>query len=166
MSVIIALTPVMAEIWLALAGMALLMFGVFRGHGATRSIAGLTIVVFVVAFVASVGPASAPVTALGGLFVVDAFAVFMKGLVLTGAALTLILSLGYIRRENMERFEFPVLVLFATLGMMMMVSANDLIALYMGLELQSLSLYVVAAFQRDSQRSTEAGLKYFVLGAL
>ncbi|MEE8273496.1 MAG: NADH-quinone oxidoreductase subunit NuoN [Alphaproteobacteria bacterium] len=166
MSVMIALAPVMAEIWLAVAGMALLMFGVFRGHGATRSVAGLTLAAFVVAFAVSVGPASPPTTALGGLFVVDAFAVFMKGLVLTGAALTLILSLGYIRRESMERFEFPVLVLFATLGMMMMVSANDLIALYMGLELQSLSLYVVAAFQRDSQRSTEAGLKYFVLGAL
>jgi NADH-quinone oxidoreductase subunit N len=75
-------------------------------------------------------------------------------------------SLGYIRYERMERFEYPVLILLASTGMMMMVSANDLIALYLGLELQSLSLYVLAAFKRDSGRATEAGLKYFVLGAL
>jgi NADH-quinone oxidoreductase subunit N len=76
------------------------------------------------------------------------------------------MSLGYIEREQMDRFEFPVLMLFATLGMLAMVSANDLISLYLGLELQSLSLYVLAAFRRDTVRSSEAGLKYFVLGAL
>ena len=160
------LLPVAAEIWLALVGMALLMFGAFRGHRATRLIAGLAVGAFIVAAVLIIGPASRATLALGGLFVVDTFAVFMKTLVLIGAALTLIMSLGYIRREDMERFEFPVLVVFATLGMMMMVSANDLMALYIGLELQSLSLYVIAAFRRDSLRSTEAGLKYFVLGAL
>jgi NADH-quinone oxidoreductase subunit N len=105
-------------------------------------------------------------TAFGGLFVVEAFGDFMKLLVLLGAALTMALSLHFIGREEMGQFEFPVLLLFATLGMLMMVSANDLISLYMGLELQSLSLYVVAAFRRDSLRSSEAGLKYFVLGAL
>ena len=81
----------------------------------------------------------------------------MKILVLLGAALTMIMSLGYIEREQMDRFEFPVLMLFATLGMLMMVSANDLISLYLGLELQSLSLYVIAAFRRDTVRSSEAG---------
>ena len=85
---------------------------------------------------------------------------------LSGTILAVILSLAYIEREDMARFEFPVLFLLATLGMMMMVSANDLIALYVGLELQTLSLYVAAAFRRDSLRSSEAGLKYFVLGAL
>jgi NADH-quinone oxidoreductase subunit N len=90
----------------------------------------------------------------------------MKALVLIGAAVTLVMSLGFIRREGMERFEFPILILFATLGMLMMVSANDLMSLYIGLEVQSLALYVIAAFQRDSLRATEAGLKYFVLGAL
>jgi NADH-quinone oxidoreductase subunit N len=78
----------------------------------------------------------------------------------------MVMSLGYIEREQMARFEFPVLLLFATLGMMLMISANDLISLYVGLELQSLALYVIAAFRRDTIRSTEAGLKYFVLGAL
>ncbi len=158
--------PLFAEIWLAVAGMALLMLGVFRGKRSTRLVAGLTVGAFIVAFMAIAGDMARPGIAMGGLFIVDDFAVFMKTLVLLGAGLTLVLSLGFIRRENMERFEYPVLVLFATLGMLMMVSANDLISLYMGLELQSLALYVIAAFQRDSLRSTEAGLKYFVLGAL
>ncbi|MFQ5984142.1 MAG: NADH-quinone oxidoreductase subunit NuoN [Alphaproteobacteria bacterium] len=153
------------ELWLACVGMALLMLGVFGGGQATRLVLWLVVTAFAVAFVLVLS-VPYPVTAFGGLFVVDRFAVFMKALVLIGATLTLILALGYLRRENMDRFEYPVLILFATLGMMMMVSANDLIALYVGLELQSLSLYVVAAFQRDSLRSTEAGLKYFVLGAL
>ena len=85
---------------------------------------------------------------------------------LSATALSILLSMDFAEREQMGRFEFPVLMLFATLGMMAMISANDLISLYLGLELQSLALYVVAAFQRDSLRSTEAGLKYFVLGAL
>jgi len=80
--------------------------------------------------------------------------------------MTLTISRCFLERQGMARFEYPILVVFATLGMMMMVSANDLISLYLGLEMQSLSLYVIAAFQRDDQRSTEAGLKYFVLGAL
>ena len=160
------LTPVLAEIWLALAAMGLLMFGAFRGHRATRTISGLVVASFIVAYMLIAGPSSPTTTTFDGLFVVDDFAIFMKLLVLVGAGLTLTMSLGFIRRENMERFEFPVLLLLATLGMMMMVSANDLMALYVGLELQSLALYVVAAFQRDSLRSTEAGLKYFVLGAL
>jgi len=160
------LTPVLAEIWLALAAMGLLMFGAFRGHRATRMISGLVVASFIIAYMLIAGPSSPTTTTFDGLFVVDDFAIFMKFLVLVGAGLTLIMSLGFIRRENMERFEFPILLLLATLGMMMMVSANDLMSLYVGLELQSLALYVVAAFQRDSLRSTEAGLKYFVLGAL
>jgi NADH-quinone oxidoreductase subunit N len=166
MAAVPALGPVLAEIWLAIVGMALLMFGVFRGHAATRTVSGAAVVAFIIAGAIVVGPAAETATTFDGLFVVDDFAAFMKILVLIGSALTLVLALGFIRRENMERFEYPVLIVFATLGMMMMVSANDLIALYMGLELQSLALYVVAAFQRDSLRSTEAGLKYFVLGAL
>ncbi len=127
------LTPVLAEIWLAVVGMVLMMIGVFRGSGSTRLIAGLAVGAFAVALIAVAGPLAEPTIAMGGLFIVDSFASFMKVLVLLGSGLTLILSLGFIRRENMERFEFPVLVLFATLGMMMMVSANDLIAMYMGL---------------------------------
>ena len=113
----------------------------------------------------SLGP-EARTTVFGSQFVVDDFARFMKWLVLLGSALAVIMSLRYNAREGMARFEFPVLILFATLGMLMMISANDLIALYVGLELQSLSLYIIAAFRRDSLSSSEAGLKYFVLGAL
>jgi NADH-quinone oxidoreductase subunit N len=105
-------------------------------------------------------------TLFGDSFIVDAFARLMKLLTLIGAAVTLLMSVDYWRGEGRLKFEFPVLVLLATTGMMMMISANDLISLYVGLELQSLSLYVVAAFDRNSARSSEAGLKYFVLGAL
>jgi NADH-quinone oxidoreductase subunit N len=90
----------------------------------------------------------------------------MKVLTLIGAAAAVVMSADYIRREGMARFEFPILIVLATIGMMMMISANDLIALYVGLELQSLALYVVAAMNRDNAKSSEAGLKYFVLGAL
>ena len=161
-----SLTPVLAEIWLALSGLALLMVGAFRGNKSTRLVVALTGVSFAVALLLIVSSTPEKSIILNGLFITDSFAVFMKSLVLIGAGLTLILGLGFIRREKMERIEYPVLLLFATLGMLMMVSANDLISLYMGLELQSLALYVVAAFQRDNLRSTEAGLKYFVLGAL
>jgi NADH-quinone oxidoreductase subunit N len=155
------------EIFVAAAGLALVMLGVFLRGNSTERVAWLSVLVLVVAAVLLLwAPPAGTQTAFEGLYVVDSFARFLKLLVLIGSALTIIMSLDYIARENMRRFEFPVLLLFATLGMLMMLSANDLIALYVGLELQSLALYVVAAFQRDSERSTEAGLKYFVLGAL
>jgi NADH-quinone oxidoreductase subunit N len=104
--------------------------------------------------------------AFGGMFIDDPFARFAKVIILVSAAAVLVMSQDYMSRHGMLRFEFPVLVTLAVLGMQMMVSAGDLMALYMGLELQSLSLYVVAAMRRDSVKSTEAGLKYFILGAL
>ncbi len=100
------------------------------------------------------------------MFVDDGFARFSKVVILISAAAVLLMSEGYMARRNLLRFEYPILVTLAVVGMMVMVSAGDLIALYMGLELQSLSLYVVASLRRDSAKSTEAGLKYFVLGAL
>ena len=159
------LWPALPEIFLAVAGMALLMLGVFR-EGSTRPVAYLTVGVLLFAAFLALTTGGARVVTFNGLFVMDAFGVFMKVLVLLAASLAVIMSLGYIEREGMQRFEFPVLMLFATLGMLMMVSANDLMSLYVGLETQSLALYVIAAFKRDSARSTEAGLKYFVLGAL
>ncbi|MEO0943885.1 MAG: NADH-quinone oxidoreductase subunit NuoN [Pseudomonadota bacterium] len=104
--------------------------------------------------------------AFGGMFVDDGFARFAKITILLSAAAVLLMSENYMARRNLLRFEYPLLVSLAAVGMMVMVSAGDLIALYMGLELQSLSLYVIAALRRDSVKSTEAGLKYFVLGAL
>ncbi len=97
---------------------------------------------------------------------VDDFARFLKLLALTGSAAAILMSLDYLKVEKQERFEYSILILLSATGMLMLISAADLIALYLGLELMSLSLYVVAAFNRDSVRSTEAGLKYFVLGAL
>jgi NADH-quinone oxidoreductase subunit N len=102
----------------------------------------------------------------GGSFIVDEFARFLKILALFGSAAAIVMSIDYARREGQERFEYSVLILLSTLGMLMLISAADLIALYVGLELMSLPLYVVAASHRSSLRATEAGLKYFVLGAL
>ena len=104
--------------------------------------------------------------AFGGMFVDDGFARFAKVVILVSAAAVLLMSEGYMARKGLLKFEYPLLIALSAVGMMMMVSAGDLMALYMGLELQSLSLYVVAALRRDSLKSTEAGLKYFVLGAL
>jgi NADH-quinone oxidoreductase subunit N len=105
-------------------------------------------------------------TLFDGAFVLDGFGRYMKVLTLVASAGALLLSFDYMRETGSSKFEYPVLVLLASAGMMMMISANDLIALYLGLELQSLALYVVAAIRRDDVRSSEAGLKYFVLGAL
>ena len=167
------LLPALPEIFLILAAMGLLMLGVFHpesdGAGAAKAqrlTANLGIVTLVLTLLLVTTLARGPATAFGGLFIVDDFAVYFKVLVLIASGLALAISQDYLEAHGIARFEFAVLVLFATVGMMMMVSANDLISLYMGLELQSLSLYVIASFQREDSHSAEAGLKYFVLGAL
>jgi len=160
------LTPALPEILLACGAMALLLLGVFRGEGSTRLVSWLAVAVLLGTLVLSTRFGGAHRVGFYGMFVTDAFAVFMKALVLVGSAVSIIMALHFNEEHKIARFEFPVLILLATTGMMVMVSANDLITLYLGLELQSLALYVVAAFDRDSVRSTEAGLKYFVLGAL
>jgi len=154
------------ELWLACGGMVLLMVGVFHRGDATTSVMVLSVATVALALVLLWILQPTGASHYGGLFVNDDFTFFMKSLVLIGALLTMSMSIGYAQREAMNRFEFPVLMVFATLGMLMMISANDLISLYLGLELQSLSLYVLAAFRKDTLRSSEAGLKYFVLGAL
>jgi len=161
-----SLLPALPEIALAVMGMVLLMAGVFRGDRATRSISWAVVASLVLAAVLAAYVTEGRTVAFDGLFVTDPFALFMKTLVLAGSALAVVMSMGFNDRERTARFEYPILFLFATVGMLMMISANDLIALYVGLELQSLCLYVVAAYRRDALRSTEAGLKYFVLGAL
>jgi len=158
--------PALPEIALAVAAMLLLMIGVFRGDGSTRLVAWLGVAALAAAWLIMVMGPMDRIVIMSGMFVSDPFALFMKTLVLVASGLAIIMSLGYLRHEGMERFEFPILIVLATVGMMMMISANDLMSLYLGIELQSLSLYVVASFKRDSQRATEAGLKYFVLGAL
>ncbi len=159
-------TLALPELFLAASGMAMLIYGAFRRGNPTREVGWGVIAVLVVALFITGSQTPGNGALFGGMFIVDGFAVFLKILILAASALAVLMSQSYIEREQMARYEFPLLLLFATLGMLMMVSANDLISLYIGLELQSLALYVVAAFRRDSARSTEAGLKYFVLGAL
>ncbi|MGK2739895.1 NADH-quinone oxidoreductase subunit NuoN [Tepidicaulis sp. LMO-SS28] len=160
------LSPALAEIVLAAGAMLLLLFGVYMKGNMTRLVSIGAVVLCVIAGGIILGQPDSRVLTFGGAFVMDGFGQFMKILVLLGSVGAILLSYNFIRREHMDRFEYPVLIVLATLGMLMMVSANDLISLYVGLELQSLSLYIIAAFNRDSVRSTEAGLKYFVLGAL
>jgi NADH-quinone oxidoreductase subunit N len=154
------------EIVLACLAMALLIYGVFKKGDATDNVTlgAVVSLAFVTALVIFTGEGK--VMAFGGAFVVDTFARVMKVMALFGSAVAIVLSSHFMKRVKMARFEYPILVMLASVGMMMMISANDLISLYVGLELQSLSLYVVAAIDRDSARSSEAGLKYFVLGAL
>lgn len=161
------LSTALPELIMALAGMAFLMIGVFYGRDATRLVSMLAIALFaVLILMTGIQNEQVATFALNGQFIADGFASYMKVLVLLGSTIALLLSLSYVAKEDMSRFEYPVLVTFATLGMMIMVSANDLLTLYVGLELQSLALYVLAAFRRDAIKASEAGLKYFVLGAL
>jgi NADH-quinone oxidoreductase subunit N len=160
-----SLTLATPELILAGGALALLMIGVFSGERSSSTVTGLAIALMIGAgawMLLFTGDGQA----FNGAFVSDPFARFMKVLTLVGAIATLAMSVGFARQEKFDKFEFPVLVVLATLGMLLMISANDMIALYMGLELQSLALYVIAAINRDNLRSTEAGLKYFVLGAL
>jgi NADH-quinone oxidoreductase subunit N len=161
------LSVALPEITLALGAMALLLLGVATRKERAELVLRLALLVLALAgfFVLS-GRGSGTVTLFRDSFIVDPFARAMKLLTLIGAAATLFMSVDYWQAAGRLKFEFPVLVLLAATGMLMMISANDLIALYVGLELQSLALYVVAAFDRHSARSSEAGLKYFVLGAL
>ena len=160
------LVPLLPELVLGLGAMALLMLGVFRGADTGRVVDVAAIALLVIAGVILLWLPQGKLTTFGGSFVVDDFARFLKVLALIGSVAAILLSLDYNKREGQQRFEYSVLILLSTLGMLMLISAADLIALYLGLELMSLPLYVVAASHRDSLRSAEAGLKYFVLGAL
>ena len=153
------------EVILAAGAMILLMIGTFLGEKSAGLVTSLAVglVTFAGFWLVFATPDG---VAFGGSFILDPFARFTKVLVLVGAAAAILMSVGFARMERFDRFEYPVLIVLATIGMMVMVSAGDLIALYMGLELQSLAAYVIAAINRDNVRSTEAGLKYFVLGAL
>ena len=161
-----ALLPVIPEMILVLGAMALLMLGVFRGDKATGAISGFAVLLLIAAIALVALQPAGKVVAFNGSFVSDGYARFLKVLSLVGSAATILMSTEFLGRPGGERYEFPILILLSTTGMMMLISAADLIALYLGLELMSLSLYVIAAIDRDNLRSTEAGLKYFVLGAL
>ncbi|MAL41150.1 NADH-quinone oxidoreductase subunit NuoN [Thalassospira povalilytica] len=153
------------EMFMAVSALALLMLGVFAGKDkAFRTVSWLAVAVQVVAIILVMTGEGG--TAFFGQFSADAFAKFCKVMILIGSATGIIMAMNFAERENMARFEFPILITLATLGMMAMVSATDMLSLYLGLELQSLALYVVAAIRRDTVRSTESGLKYFILGSI
>ncbi len=161
-----ALLPILPEIVLAVGGMVLLMFGVFAGDRASGFVHAVAILLLIAVGALVLWLPGDKLVLFGGSFVVDSFARFMKVLALAGSAAAILMSLDYMAEQKQRRFEYAILILFSTLGMMLLVSAGDLIALYLGFELMSLCLYVLAAIHRDSIRSSEAGLKYFVLGAL
>lgn len=161
----LALKLDMPELILSISILVILVFGAFRGDKGMTSVsalsgAALIAAAFAAAFFTGYG------TVFNGSFIVDQVALFAKVAIYAAGVLVIALGQGYFDRVGSRRFEFPILVMLATLGMSMMVSAGDLISLYIGLEMQSLSLYVLAAFRRDDAKSSEAGLKYFVLGAL
>jgi NADH-quinone oxidoreductase subunit N len=158
--------PALPEIVLAAGAMALLMLGVFRGERSAALVHWLALALLAAVGLLIVWLPAGRLVSFGGSFVVDDFARFMKILALIGSAAALAMSADYWQTRGLHKFEYAVLVLLSTLGMLMLISAADLIALYLGFELMSLALYVVAAFDRDNARSTESGLKYFVLGAL
>ena len=160
-----SLLPVLPELVLAVSAMALLMLGAFRGPQTTSLVTGIAVVLLAVTGALELWLPAGKLTTFGGSFIVDDYARFLKILALLGSGVTLILSRAYLA-EQAKIFEYAILVMLSTVGMMVLISAGDLIMLYLGLELMSLALYVVAASHRDDTKSTEAGLKYFVLGAL
>jgi len=160
------LLPALPEIILAVGAMALLMVGAFGGERTNFTVNVASIALLAAAAIVVALLPVGRLSTFRGSFVVDDFARFVKILAFGGTAVAILMSFDFVRRAGMHKFEYPILMLLSATGMGMLISATDLIALYLGLELMSLSLYVIAAIDRDSAKSTEAGLKYFVLGAL
>ena len=160
------LLPLLPELILACGAMLMLMIGAMIGERSSAVVNGWCVVILALAAAALLWLPRGPHVMFGGSFLVDEYARFLKILTLIGSGGALLLSLDYLTLEKQQKFEYGTLFLLATLGMLMLISASDLIALYLGLELMSLPLYVIAASNRENTRSTEAGLKYFVLGAL
>lgn len=160
-----SLAPAYPEMLLAIGAIVLLLVGVTINKERSLLVSyGAVLLLLVVTAVVLFAPAEGVL--FSGVYITDSFARFMKALVLGGAAFSLLLAIPNAEENGTHKFEYSILALLATLGMMAMVSANDLMSLYVGLELQSLAAYVMAAIKRDDPRATEAGLKYFVLGAL
>jgi NADH-quinone oxidoreductase subunit N len=162
----LSLPVVMPELILFFGALALILVGALRGERSVGLVTEISVAVLGLALAIVVFDKRTEGVTFYGAFTNDGFARFMKALSLIGSLVSLLLSLEFLRHHRYGGFEFPVLLMLSTLGMMMLISASDFIALYVGLELMSLSLYVLAAYRRDDLRSSEAGLKYFVLGAL
>lgn len=160
------LTPAIAEIYLAASALLVVVFGAFSKTGNSTRWARATGIALIGAIILAVYKYEGATTTFSGMFIQDNLALTFKGIIGVGSLLAIILSVPYFKRRNETKFEYPLLILLATVGMFGMVSANDFLALYVSLELQSLSLYILASFHRDERLSAEAGLKYFFLGAL
>lgn len=160
------LMPLIPELFVAIWAVVLLIYGAYRGPAATPLVSLIAALVLLGTCYITLQQPSDTVVVMKGLFRSDAFTQYVKILLLLGALFTLLLSGKWLGREETKKFEYPVLLLLAVLGVMLLVSANDLISLYMALELASLSMYVMAAFDRDNVKASEAGLKYFILGSL
>ena len=154
------------ETILAVGVMALLAIGAWRGERGFALVDELAVALLGLAIVSIVLSVKPDMSVFEGAYIDDGFARFMKVLALSAALVSILMSVDYLQRAGLEKFEYPILIILSTLGMMLLISANNLIALYLGLELMSLALYVMAAFAREDGRASEAGLKYFVLGAL
>lgn len=162
----IVLSPIKQEIFLSLVGMLLLLVGAFRGKTSVGFIVTAVVLAACGAIAGILSGDWTPIDTLSGMLIVDGFSEWMKVLILSGIVVSLLLSVSWLRENNLLKFEYPILVLFSGVGMLFMVSANNLLSLYVSLELSSLCLYVLAAVNRDHLLSSEAGLKYFILGAL
>ncbi|AHC73554.1 NADH-quinone oxidoreductase subunit N [Candidatus Endolissoclinum faulkneri L5] len=158
------ITPASPEIFLVISALTLLMAGLFMSTNSLKIISYSTIIILLLTAILVIQ--SENTLAFQGLFISDNFARFIKIIIILGAVFSILISFEHLKRSENNLFEYPLLILFTTLGMMLMTSANDLILLYMSVELQSIALYVIATIQRNTLKSTEAGLKYFVLGAL
>jgi len=161
-----ALAHSLPELILAIGALVLIFAGALRGRDSDGPMTELAVGILGLAILAIVLGTKTTAVLFDNAFIDDAFGRFMKVLVLLGSLVTLLMAQDFLRRARIDKFEFPILILLSTLGMLMLISANGLIALYLGLELMSLALYVIAAFHRDDAKASEAGLKYFVLGAL
>ena len=162
----ISLPVILPEVVLAAGTLALVLYGALRGERGSALVNEFAVGLLGLVFILMVARNRPMGVTFYGSFADDAFTRFMSALALVGSLVTLLLSVEFMRQERIGGFEFPVLILISTLGILMLISANDFIALYLGFELMSLALYVIAAYRRHDLRATEAGLKYFVLGAL
>ncbi len=154
------------ELILAVGALFLLLFGAIRGKESDGPVTEIAVGVLGLAIVVMLLNSHAKAIVFDGAFIDDPFGRFMKVLTLIGSIVTLLMGQSFLAREKIDKFEYPILVILSTLGALILISATGLITLYLGLELMSLALYVIAAFHRDDRRASEAGLKYFVLGAL
>ena len=156
---------ILPELFLSLAIISILMFGIFIKKS-LKLVNLLTISTLIFAIVLVLNQPNEIIKIFNESYIIDKFSIFMKTLTFVFCLFVLLSSRDYVKNNGIDKIEYPVIVLASTLGMILMISSYDLIVFYLGLELQSLCLYILASFKRDDERSTEAGLKYFVLSAL